>query len=259
MSDTSAIFGLDNFFYHASVRRYVALFGTIFSDIYIQRTSADGTKQDTIKIPIQYAAGNMYLKASQDPELREQKQISRILPAMAFNLENIYKDVSRKTNPMNRIVNTTLDSSGQKQFQFNRIPYNFLFDLTIRTKNMDDMLQIVEQVIPAFDGNLSVTIQDTTGVAVDQDIIISVEEIDMKDDYDEEMQTRLIEYKITFELKGYLYKRTQNSLVIREIDIQKALWPDAYVIETDAVTDQTPIQGVRDNLDKLSLFTENLI
>lgn len=232
MSDT--LFGLDQYFYHASVRRYVSLFGTLFTDIYIKRKSEDGTKEETVKVPIKYGNGNMYLKAPQD-QSRDQKQIARTLPAMAFELENFYKDVSRKTNPMNRIQNVTFDANGNKSFQFNRIPYSFLFALTVRTKNTDDMLQIVEQIVPAFDGNLAVTIEDTTGVEVEQDIIISLEEIAIADNFDDEMQSRLIEYKITFELKGYLYKRTQNSLVVKEADIQLVNYDTGAILRTDIV------------------------
>lgn len=214
------LFGLDQWFYHGSVRRYVALFGSIFSDIYIKRVSEDGAKEDNIKVPIRYGNGNMYIKVPQDGS-RETKQVAKILPAMAFELDNIYKDVARKTNPMNRIQHATFKdaTSDTRKFQLNRVPYNFIFDLKIRTKNTDDMLQIVEQIIPAFDGNLSATINDTTGVPVEQDIIIVLDEVTMEDNYDEEMQSRLIEWTLTFELKGHLYKRTQEGLIIREVDL----------------------------------------
>lgn len=212
------LFGLDNHFYHASVRRYVALFGSLFTDIYIKRFSDDGKREDNILVPIKYGNGNMYMKVAQD-ETRDNMKHARVLPAMAFSLDNIYKDVNRKTNAMNRIQQTEVGKDGTKNYQLNRIPYNFIFELMIATKNTDDMLQIIEQIIPAFDGNLSVTIQDTTGVNVEQDIIITLSELDIKDNYDDEMKNRLIEWKITFELKGYLYKRTQNAFVIKEIDI----------------------------------------
>jgi hypothetical protein len=134
-----------------------------------------------------------------------------------------------------------------------------MFELVIRTKNTDDMLQLVEQIVPAFDGNLSVTIQDTTGVDVEQDIIIVLDEIAMSDDYDEEMQSRLIEYKITFELKGYLYKRTQTGLVIKEVDIQFADIDDAsFIYDEQPYADKYPIQAEQDNLNKMSTVLEGL-
>lgn len=257
MSDK--LFGLDQYFYHGSVRRYVALFGTLFTDIYIQRQSKldDGSiKEETIKVPIRYGNGNMYLKVPQD-DTREVKQVARVLPAMAFEIANIYKDVSRKTNATNRIQGSTFDAAGKKAFQFNRVPYNFIFDLNIRTKNSDDMLQIIEQIIPAFDANLSVTIQDTTGVAVEQDIIIALDELSIEDNFDNEMQSRLLEYKLTFELKGYLYKRTQNSIVMKEVDIQGA-YDDGTIFDSDTITDQPPITEEQNILSKLTSAVDDI-
>jgi hypothetical protein len=252
----SALFGLDNYFYHGSIRRYVALFGSLFKDVYIRRVADDGSKEEFIKVPIRYGNGNMYLKAPQDAS-REIKQIGRILPAMAFKLDNFYKDVSRKTNPMNRIQNPTFNAAGKRNYQFNRVPYSFLFELEIRTKNTDDMTQIVEQIVPAFDGNLSVTIQDTTGVDVEQDIIISVQEVTMEDNFDDEQQERLIEWKIVFELKGFIYKRTLTGIVVNEVDIQ---WGDSFDNITDqlSVTDQGTITEEQGVLSKLTEVVDGI-
>lgn len=252
-----SLFSLESHYYHGTTKRYISLFGNIFSNIHIKRKSDDGKREEVIKVPIRYGGGSMFMKVPQDAESRELKQVSRTLPAMAFTLDNIYKDVSRKTNPMNRIQSPTFDEAGNKSFQFNRVPYNFIFYLMIRTKNTDDMAQIVEQIIPAFDGNLSVTVQDTTGVTIEQDIIISLQEIDIDDNFEKEMVGRLIEYKITFELKGYMYKRTQSNLVIKEIDIYAGYsLDDQQLIET--VTEQGDITAEQNILSKMSSVFEEL-
>jgi hypothetical protein len=238
------LFGLDRHFYNGSIRRYVALFGSIFEEIYIKRKSDDGTREDTVKVPIRYGPGNMYLKVPQD-EGREVTKHSRILPAMGFKLDNMFKDVSRKTNPMNRINQAGFDENGKRGVQFNRIPYNFIFELLIRTKNSDDMLQIVEQIVPAFDGNLSATIQDVNSVSIEQDIIITLQEISMEDNFEDEMQGRIIEYKITFELKGFLYKNTNSVYVVKEVDILGA-FDSGSDIEPEIIIDNGPITDQQD-------------
>lgn len=249
------LFGLDNYFYHGSVRRYVALFGSLFTDLHIKRVATDGSgKEEVIKVPIRYGNGNMYLKVPQDGS-RETKTVGRVLPAMAFQLDNIYKDVNRKTNPMNRIQHPTFvnDPTGPetRQFQLNRVPYNFIFDLEVRTKNSDDMLQIVEQIIPAFDGNLSVTIEDTTGLPLEQDIIIVLNEVSMEDNFDEEMQSRLVEWKLTFEVKGHLYKRTQSGLIIKEVDLYSGNTIENMTL-LEIVNEQGDIQDEQNILSKLT-------
>lgn len=249
------LFGTENYFYHASIKRYVALFGSLFSNLHIKRVSEDGSKEDVIKVPIRYGQGNMYSKVPQDKS-RETQQVSRILPAMAFTLDTVYKDVSRKTNPSNRLMHHTFEPDGTKKFQLNRVPYNFIFSLIIRTKNTDDMLQISEQIIPCFDGNLSVTIEDTTGVPVEQDIILVLDEIDINDNYDEEMQSRLIEWKITFEMKGYLYKRTQSGLIIKEVDLYGGSTMDDLVL-LDTIIEQGGMTAEQNILSKMTDIFES--
>lgn len=237
------LFDLERHFYHASIRRYVALFGSLFSDLHIKRV-AEGGREEYVKVPIRYGNKNVYASVPHD-ETRETKKVSRVLPAMAFEITSMYKDVDRKTNPMNMIKNKTFEEDGTKKYQFNRVPYNFMFSLHLRAKNMDDMLQMTEQIIPAFDGNLSVTIEDipNTEVQVEQDIKIRLYEIEMDDNYQDEMMPRLIDYTITFELKGHLYKRTLSAYVIREVELVGAIseFGDEFPIESTTV--MSPIQG----------------
>lgn len=254
-----SLFGKDNQFYHGSIKRYVGLFGSLFTDMYVQRKGPGG-RVDFVEVPIKYGNGDVYMKVAQD-ESREQTKVQRVVPAMAFELSNVYKDTQRKTNPMNVIKNYTYEADGTRQWMLNRVPYNFVFNLYIRTKNLDDMLQIVEQIVPAFDGNLAVTIEDipNTEIQVEQDIMIKIEEIDMNDNYQDEMKGRQIDFTITFELKGYLYKRTQSSFAVREVAIL-----GAYDFETGEVspeveiasyTEQIPIDGEQQNLSNV----DNLI
>lgn len=249
------IFGLENYFYHGSIKRYVTLFGSIFSDIHIKRIADDGSKEEVIKIPIRYGHGNMYMKVAQD-ETRETAKHSRVLPAMAFELDDFSKDTHRKTNPMNRLTTKAADSEGKKDFQLNRIPYNFEFILRIRTKNTDDMMQIAEQIIPAFDGNLSITVEDNNGVNIEQDIIVSIGDMRMEDNFDDGMKVRLIEWIIKFELKGYLYKRTQSAYVIKEIDIIGQVGEDVDSV-IEKITRQDPIQDKQNILSSMTSMVDD--
>lgn len=216
-------FGKDAFFYHGMLRKYVGIFGAIFSDMYVQRVSDDGKKVDMIHVPIKYGQENAYFDVPQGEE-RETLKVARVLPALAFEIANLYKDTSRKTNPLNIRAQKTENIDGSKNFQFNKVPYNIMFDLVARTKNVDEMLQILEQIVPVFDGNLTITLDDgSEKVNDDQNIVIRLDEISMDDNYDDGLKTRLIEYKFTFEMKAYLYKRTQKAQSIKEIEIVDAL------------------------------------
>lgn len=213
------MFGQNNYYYHAKIRSYVALFGTLFSDLYIARVN--GTKTDYIKVPLKFGPGFLYEKAKQD-DSRETKKMRQILPAMAFDMVDLQKDGNRKTNDLQTIQNSVINPDGTTgNFQMNRVPYNFSFELVARTKNVDDMLQIAEQIIPAFSTPLNIKFQDIakTEIDIEQNIVVSLDSVQKQDNYEETEEARIIEWTFSFILKGYLYKKTNSDYVIKEIDL----------------------------------------
>ena len=75
---------------------------------------------------------------------------------MSFEFTSLTYDPSRKTTKT-VFPDTTPDGSEVKRV-YSPVPYNMGFTLSIYTKLIDDMLQIVEQILPYFQlyHNLSV-------------------------------------------------------------------------------------------------------
>ena len=48
-------------YYHETIRKYVAVFGTLFNDINIQRRNSAGVITEQIKVPIEYSAKDKML------------------------------------------------------------------------------------------------------------------------------------------------------------------------------------------------------
>ena len=46
---------LGNYFYNERIRKAVAVFGSLFNDIYVQRKNASGGVLSQIKVPLSYA------------------------------------------------------------------------------------------------------------------------------------------------------------------------------------------------------------
>ena len=43
---------LGSTFYHSTIRKYVAVFGTLFNDINIERKNSSGTGVERLKVPL---------------------------------------------------------------------------------------------------------------------------------------------------------------------------------------------------------------
>jgi hypothetical protein len=157
-------------FYYAYFRKYIAIFGTIFNDIHITRTRDDTTTQ-TLKIPLMYSSMDKMLdRLNSDPDLS--RKVAAFSPAIAFEHGPPMYDASRK-------LQTTLercitDSTGTKT-QFIGIPYNIEFTLFIYSKEEEDGLMVLEQILPFFTPSLtlSVTMDAPLNYKIDVPIILS--------------------------------------------------------------------------------------
>lgn len=216
-------FNKDKYFYNGSIRRYTIIFGSIFNDMWIQRKAEN--KSQMIKIPFRYGPGNAYEKIAQDVESREENKIRMVVPALSYEFTGLEVDENRKENRNIKITRNVMNTDESYNAQFNRVPYNFRFSLYAITKNIDDMLQIVEQIVPTFNPNVCIKMKDVdnTFIDVEQNINIHLESIDAQDNWEEPEASRYVEYTFNFVVKGFLYGRTVPVQTIGEIEIRSII------------------------------------
>jgi len=120
--------------------------------------------------------------------------------------------------------------------QYMPVPYNVNFQLYILAKQSDDALQIVEQILPYFQPDYTITMNDNASMGVKKDIPVILNSINYEDDYQGDFTTRrAIIYTLDFTCKFYLYGPVTSSRVIRTVQV------DAY---TD-LPDQSPTRQQR--------------
>jgi hypothetical protein len=120
--------------------------------------------------------------------------------------------------------------------QYMPVPYNINFQLYILAKQSDDALQIVEQILPYFQPDYTITMNDNADMDVKKDIPVILNSINYEDDYQGDFTTRrAIIYTLDFTCKLYLYGPVTSSKVIKTVQV------DAY---TD-MPDQSPTRQQR--------------
>ena len=133
-------------FYHATIKRIVSVFGTIFNNIVVGRHS--GNKISNIsRVPISYGPRQKFL--SRINQNLEEQRVAIKLPRMSFEITSIEYDTSTKLNRLNKTI-TTGDSPGNRNSMFQSVPYTLGMQLNIMAKNQEDALQILEQILPTF-------------------------------------------------------------------------------------------------------------
>jgi hypothetical protein len=208
----------NNVFYHGTIRKCIVAFGTLFSDIYIDRregNSVTGTVAQRLQIPLAYAPKEKYLvRIEQDPNLENNTYIS--LPRMSFEILGYSYDSSRKLNRMQQIKcgdgTTTMDAI------YTPVPYNIDVSLYILTKTQEDALQILEQILPTFTPEYTLTINAVPDMNVKLDIPIVLNSVTSSDEYDGDFQTRRnVTHTLTFTIKTNLFGPLANKKVIDEV------------------------------------------
>ena len=211
---------LGSTFYHQTIRKYVAAFGTLFNDINVERKNSSGTVVEKIKVPLAYGPKQKHVLASQETTTAARQTATRT-PRMGFALTGVAYDSIRKLNTVGRnVAANTAAGTSTLMTQYNPVPYNFDFTLFILVKNAEDGTQILEQILPFFTPEFTVTINTIPEMGIKADTPIILNSADVSDEYEGDLdQRRTIIWTLSFLLKGYIYPDLKTSSVIKSIEV----------------------------------------
>ena len=211
---------LGSTFYHQTIRKYVAVFGTLFNDINIERKNSSGTVVERLKVPLAYGPKQKWLLAVQDTT-SDRKVVATRTPRMGFAMTGVTYDSARKLSTIGRnVAANTSSTSTNMNTMYNPVPYNFDFELFILVKNAEDGTQILEQVLPYFTPEFSVTVNTIPDMNIKADIPILLNSSSVADEYEGDLSTRrTITWTLSFTLKGFIYPNISSGQVIKTIEV----------------------------------------
>mgnify|MGYP002700840600 CR=1 FL=1 len=124
---------------------------------------------------------------------------------------------------------------------YNRVPYDFQFEMVIRTKHITEMNQIVEQICPYFTPYMNIKAIDNADFNVPTDLILSLDSISPPDSFEGSIgDDRIVETSMSFVMEAYLYKAKTTSAVIRSIDFSFVDYDDHSKEIDSTITIGTP-------------------
>jgi len=206
-------------FYHGIIRKCIVGFGTLFSDIYIDRKSGDsvtGTTIQRLQVPLAYAPKEKWLvRLEQDPNLENNTYTT--LPRMSFEIIGYTYDSSRKVNKLQQIK--CGNGTNTANFMYAPVPYNLDLSLYVLTKTQEDGLQIIEQILPTFTPEYSLVINVVPDMEVKLDVPIILNSVGVQDDYEGDFQSRrFVTHTLNFQMKVNLFGPKTNQGIITNID-----------------------------------------
>lgn len=204
-------------FYHERIRKSVAMFGTMFNNLYVVRTDGSGNTLNHVRVPLSYGPAEKYLQRIREQNnLDTDRSLAIKLPRMSFEMMSMMYDPTRqlpKTGAQVRGLNNE-----SKNRLFNTAPYNLQFQLNIYARSQDDCLQIVEQIIPYFTPQYTLTIKPLADFDdVKEDVPIILTGVNFIDDYEGSLEDRrIIQYTLDFEMKINFHSAISEKSIIRK-------------------------------------------
>ena len=207
-------------FYNEGLRKLTIAFGQLFNNIVLQNTSSTGAVTKRIRVPLAYAPKEKFLvRLEQQANLQEDRAVSITLPRLGFEITGLSYDSSRKLNKMNKTIRVKSNEEGKKtNFNYTPVPYNINFSLYSFTATAENGLQIVEQILPFFQPEYTVTMNVVPEMNIVRDIPIILNSVNYEDTYNGEFtQRRAVIYTLSFTAKTYLYGPMSNQKVIKNV------------------------------------------
>ena len=239
----------NNVFYHGLIRKTIVAFGSLFSDIYIDRKQGDSVTGETIQrlqIPLAYAPKEKWIvRLDSDPNLEQHTYTT--LPRMSFEILGYSYDSQRKLNRMQQIkCGSGIDSM---TYMYTPVPYNIEISLYVLTKTQEDGLQIIEQILPTFTPEYTLSINAVPDMNVVQDIPVVLNSVSVSDEYDGDFQTRrFVTHTLNFTLKTSLFGGVSGQSVISQVEANIGL---------NNITDPNRIYVATGNTTTATVSTES--
>jgi hypothetical protein len=204
-------------YYHGLIKQAVIGFGAMFSQLKVIRQNPNDptAPPQIVAVPIAYAPKEKFLtRVVQDPNQDGHTYIT--LPRMAFEITGYSYDSTRMVSRNNKIQ---CKRDGVLTATYTPVPYNIDFSLYILTKGTEDGLALIEQILPKFTPEYSLTVNAIPELHIKQDIPLILNSISVSDDYEGGFEIRrLVTHTLNFTAKLNLFGELQTSGLIRRTD-----------------------------------------
>ncbi len=207
-------------YYNEGIRKLTIAFGQLFNNIIIENTSSTGAVTKRIRVPLAYAPKEKFLvRLEQQANLQEDREVAISLQRMGFEITGLSYDPSRKLTKMQKTVRVKSNEDGKKlNFNYTPVPYNINFSLYSFTATAENGLQIIEQILPFFQPDYTVSIRVLPELNLIRDVPIILNGVQYEDNYDGEFtRRRAVVYTLNFTAKTYIYGPMSNQGVIKTV------------------------------------------
>ena len=240
-----------DYFYHGSIKRYTAVFSSLFADITIKKKTRNGEDM-FLEVPVRFAQKQKSRDINKNyPELEGKSNggFSKPSTMISYEIIDMQYATERMTSQFNKFAKDNVGS-------FNRTPYDITYNVHVSADKLNDGFQIIEQIIPFFTPSINVQIDE--GVFGICNVPISLLAVSSNIDYSGLVSDkRIIEFTMIFVVRGWLYRDTATAHRISKtiFNLGDYRTEEIYETQTHEVSPRTA--GPNDEYTIISETTNN--
>ena len=200
------------YFYNQSTRTYIVAFSKLLSNIHVKRIDSADQEIKDLKVPLVYASKNkLSYMLQRNPD---SDAASLVLPAIGFVIGGLQFDPQRKMSSLNQI---TVEP---ERSIYEGMPWNYSFQVTIKTKYQDDFWQILEQILYYFKPDVTLDVKELAYADYVRDVQVTLLGADLNNELEMDQESqRSFEANLDFVLKGYIYPSAMDDHLIEHVDV----------------------------------------
>lgn len=211
----------DSYFYNATIRKTVAVFGSLFNNIYTAKI-IDGKMTNVIRVPLAYGPRERFLVRIRTADNSQNSDIAIRLPRMSFEITSLSYDATAKLNRLNERTATVPGENGKRIVVRQSTPYILGMQLNIIADNSDTALQVLEQILPTFSPDYTLSVKGMESPDSSTDVPFTLNSVTMQDDYEGDFETgrRSIIYTLDFNIKiKFAGDLTKQQSIIKSVTV----------------------------------------
>jgi len=208
----------NRYFYNEGMRKLTVAFGTLFNSISCKTLDSSGNVTQSIRVPLAYGPKEKFMvRLDQQADL-DNREFAITLPRMGFEISGIAYDPGRKLTRINKLKRVKSGSNKTYDYNYTPVPYNISYTLSIFTATAENGLQIVEQILPYFQPDYTITLNLIPELSIKRDVPIILNSVNYEDSYNGDFTTRrAVIYTLEFVAKTYLFGPATTQNIIRTV------------------------------------------
>jgi len=207
-------------FYFSTIRKTVVGIGAMFNNLHLIDFDNLGAVVKDIKVPLSYAKREGYWS-----KLREEQQnatpgstagVRMSLPRMSFDMVGMDYDASRQKHALNKRSVQSPTNVNMLKKQLGPVPYNLSFEVNIYTKDVEDGLQLIEQILPTFTPSYNISIKMIPDMNIVEDVQVVLDSVSSEDSYESGLEeNRIITWTLQLTAKTHIYQPITEQATIK--------------------------------------------